>query len=303
MIYEILIIGGGPAGVTAGIYSARQKLSTLLITKEFGGQMAKKTVDIENYPGFPNISGLDLIKKFEEHIRSAGVKVEKKKVTKIEKKEDIFFITSEDKKEFQAKSVIIATGADPKMLNVPGEKKYTGRGISYCPMCDGPVFRNKKIAVVGGGNSGFETAIWLANYASKIFIIEHGLKIYADKRNQETAKKTGKIKVMTGIDIKEIKGNNFANSIVYSKNKKEDILEIEGIFIEIGYIPSSDFVRNLVDLNDKGEIKVNPDTGETKTRGLFAAGDVDKGKCKQIIVACGEGAVAATSAYKYLQNI
>lgn len=303
MTYEILIIGGGPAGITAGIFSARQKLNTLLITKQFGGQMAKKTVDVENYPGFPRISGLDLIKKFEEHLKGIEVKVERDNVIGVKKAKDIFLVLTESKKEFKAKAIIIASGADARTLNVSGEKKYIGKGISYCPMCDGPLFRNKKVAVVGGGNAGFETAVWLSKYTKEVLILERGLKPEADTVNQEIAKRIKKIKVITGVEIKEIKGNNFADSIVYKKNNKEEVLKIDGIFIEIGYDPASSFVKNLVDLNKEGEIKVNPDTGETKTKGLFAAGDVDKGKCKQIVVACGEAAVAATSAYKYLQNL
>lgn len=305
MIYDIIIIGGGPAGITAGIYSSRQGLNALLITKEFGGQMAKKTVDIENYPGFPKISGMDLIQKFKEHLRGTGIKIENDKVAKIEKDKDVFSVIIKSGNKFQAKTVIIASGAEPIMLNASGEKEFMGKGVSYCPICDGPLFKNKKVAVVGGGNAAFESAIWLAKYAKEVFLLERNKEVSADKKNQEVAEETGKIKVMVGVDIKEIKGDAFVNSVIYQNlsDKEEKVLEISGVFIEIGYKPATDFAKDLVDLNEKGEIEIDFDTAETKTRGLYAAGDVDKGKCRQIVVACGEGAVAATSAYKYLQNL
>lgn len=304
-MYDIIIIGGGPAGMTAGIYCARQKLNLLLLTKEFGGQMAKKTVEIENYPGLPKISGLELIKKFKEHLKISGVKTEICRVVKIEKNKDIFFVYGAGGEKFQAKTVIIASGAEPKMINVPGEKEFIGRGVSYCPMCDGPIFREKKVAVIGGGDAGFETAIWISKFAKEVVILEFDKKANANKGNQDTAKKTGKIKVITEAKIKEIKGDNFTNALVYDdlKENKEKILKIDGVFIEVGYYPEASFAEKLVDLNEKGEIKADPDTGETKTKGLYAAGDVDKGKCKQIVVACGEGAIAANAIYKYLQNL
>lgn len=302
MIYDIIIIGGGPAGITAGIYCVRQKMSLLLITKEFGGQMARKTVEIENYTGFPKISGLDLIKKFKEHMDDKGVKVEMGEVVKVEKNKDIFSVFTKEGKEFQSKTIIVATGAKPKELNVLGEKEFIGKGVSYCPMCDGPLFREKKVAVIGGGDAGFETAIWLSKFAKEITILEFDKKLSGAKQNQDTAEKTGKVKVITEAEIKEIKGDNFVNAVVYN-NPEEKILNVDGVFIEIGYSPASDFVKKFVDLTDKGEIKIDRETGETKTKGLYAAGDVNRGKCRQIIVACGEGAVAANAIYKYLQNI
>jgi len=302
---DLIIIGGGPAGMTAGIYAARQKINTLLITKEFGGQMSKKAVPIENWPGEKQISGFDLIQKFKSHLENFGIDIEKDGVVKIEKKNEIFKISTETGKNFESKVVIIASGNDPRPLKVPGEKDFIGKGVSYCATCDAPVFKNKIVAVIGGGNSGFETAIMVAKWAKKIYILEFGSEIKADAENQEIAKKTGKIEVILNTAMKEIKGEKFVKAIIYQdlKTKEEKKLEVEGVFVEIGSQPCSSFARDLVECNERGEIGINPETFETKTSGLFAAGDVKSGKYKQIVIASGEGAKAALFANEYLKKI
>jgi len=303
-IYDLIIIGGGPAGITAGIYASRQKLKTLVITKDFGGQMAKKAVDIENYPGFEKISGLDLIKKFENHLKKQKVDIERDEAGKVEKNNKGFIVLTENKNKFQSKAVIIASGSDPRPLEVPGEKEFIGRGLSYCSICDGPLFRNKMVAVIGGGDAGFESAIFLSNYVSKIYILEYGSEVKADKANQEMVKKTGKVKIITNAALREIKGNKFVNSIVYQdlKSKKINTLKVEAVFVEIGYQPATSFVKDLVDFNERDEIKTESETCQTKTPGLFAAGDVNMGKYKQIVTACGEGAKAALAAYEHVKK-
>lgn len=301
-IYDLIIIGGGPAGITAGIYAARQKLNTLLIAKNFGGQIARKAVNIENYPGFESISGLELIKRFEKHLRKQKIDIERDEVIKLKKIKKGFLAITKSKNRFEGKAVIVASGADPRPLEVAGEKKFIGRGVSYCATCDGPMFAKKVVAIIGGGNAGFETAIFLANYAKKIYILEYGEKIVADETNQEKVKKTGKAEIITNAALKKIQGEQFVNSIVYQDRKtgREITLLAEGVFIEIGSQPATAFVKDLVDFNEKDEIKVEFETGQTKTPGLFAAGDVNIGKYKQIITACGEGAKAALSVYRYL---
>ena len=164
-IYDLIIIGGGPAGITAGIYAARQSLNTLLITKEFGGQVARKAVAIENYPGFGQISGLELIQKFEKHLKEFRIKIKNDSVVKIKKVGQFFLVNTEGKNQFEAKAVIVTSGADPRPLEVPGEKEFIGRGVSYCSVCDGPLFKDKTVAVIGGGNAGFEAALFLSNIA------------------------------------------------------------------------------------------------------------------------------------------
>ena len=315
-IYDLIIIGGGPAGITAGIYAARQKLNTLLITKSFSGQVAKKAVAIENYPGFAEISGMELIRRFEKHLRkftplnrcganlTGQVDIERDEVTKLKKIKNGFLVVTKSKNRFEAEAVIVASGADPRPLEVPGEKKFIGRGVSYCVTCDGVLFEGKTVAVIGGGNAGFEAAIFLAKIAKKIYILETGPKIRADQTNQEIVKKTGKVEIITNAALKKIQGEQFVKSIVYQdqRSKKEKTLPVEGVFVEIGSQPATSFVKDLVDFNERDEIGVDFETCQTKTPGLFAAGDVNVGSYKQIVTACGEGAKAALAVYEYLQK-
>lgn len=295
MMYDLVIVGAGPAGMTSAIYSARQKLKTLIISKDFGGQMAQKAVEIENYPGFEKITGFDLISKMENQVKN--VDVVREKVIEVKKENDIFFLKTEGDKVFQSKVVIIATGAEPRRLNVLGEVNYLGRGVSYCSTCDGPLFKNKEVAIIGGGDAGFETAIFMKNYASKIYILEQEESVKASIDNQ---KKASGIEVITSARLKEIKGDNFVNQIVFELSGKEETLDVKGVFIQAGYVPETSFIGDLVELNEKKEIIVNFETFETKTKGLFAVGDVNCGKVKQIVVACGQGATAVIHGYKYI---
>jgi thioredoxin-disulfide reductase len=304
MLYELIIVGGGPAGITAGIYAARYRLKTLLITKDFGGQVARKTVPIENYPGFKEISGIELIQKFKEHLEKFKINTEIDSVVKIEKINGNFNILTENGEKIESKAVIIASGSDPRPLKVPGEKEFIGRGLSYCTACDAPLFKDKTVVVIGGGNAGFEAAIALSRWAKKIYILEYGEKVVADIENQELAQKTGKVEIITNAALKEIRGQKFVNSIIYQDRKtgEDKELKVEGVFVEIGLQPASALANDLVEFNERGEIEVDFETFQTKTPGLFAAGDVNIGKYKQIITACGEGAKAALAAYEYLKK-
>jgi len=302
-MYDLIIIGGGPAGITAGIYSARQQIRTLLIAKEFGGQMTKKAVSIENYPGFESIPGSELVERFRNHLEKFDPDIEKTNVVEINKEEKEFTVrTSED--EFKSKAVIVASGSDPRPLEVPGEKEFIGKGVSYCSICDGALFANKKVAIIGGGDSGFESALFLKDYASNIYILEYGSEVGASIFNKRKVEKTDKIEVITSAKLKEIKGDNFVNSVVYEdrENKENKELEVEGVFVEIGNQPATSFVNNLVEFNEKDEIKIDPKTNSTKVPGLFAAGDVTEVKYNQIVIAAGEGCKAALSAYQYIQE-
>lgn len=304
MLYDLIIVGGGPAGITAGIYAARQKLNTLMITKGFAGQIARKAVAIENYPGFESTSGLELIQKFESHLKKHKIDIEKDTVNKIKKKDKTFFLLTGGKKKFQSKTIIVASGADPRPLEVPGEKEFIGKGVSYCVACDAPLYAKKKVAVIGGGNSGFEAALALSSWAEKIYIMEASVKPRADESNQEKAGKTGKVEVITKAAVKKIQGQNFVESLVYQdqKSKKLINLEVGGIFVEIGSQPATSFVKGLVDFNERDEIMVDSKSGETKTPGLFAAGDVSDIPYKQVVIAAGEGAKSALAVSNYLRN-
>ncbi|MFH1582466.1 MAG: FAD-dependent oxidoreductase [bacterium] len=302
--YDLIIVGGGPAGITAGIYSARQRINTLLITKNFGGQIAKKSVPIENYPGLGEISGMELIKKFEKDLKSHPIEIKTASVFKIKKVDDSFVIVTGEKETIKTKTIIIASGADPRPLEIPGEKKFIGKGVSYCVACDGPIFAGKDLVVAGGGNSAFEAALSLSNYANKIYIVERGAKIRADEDNQNKVKENKKIELITKATLKKIIGNKFMEEVIYQDNetKKNVSLKVSGLFVEIGSQPATSFVKGLVDFNKKDEIIVDPNNCRTKIKGIWAAGDVNNILFKQIVIAAGEGAVAAIDVSNYLQR-
>jgi len=303
-IYDLIIIGGGPAGITAGIYAARKRLRTLVLTKDFIGQVGK-TSQIDNYPGFFGIFGLELIKKFEEHLKKFEIDIlEGEEIIKVEKKGQNFLVKTKQKKEFLARAIIIATGRDPRPLEVEGEKEFIGKGVSYCSICDAPFFKDKSAAVIGGGNSGFEAALDLTKYAKRIFIFEKSDKIIADEILQEQASEEKKIEIHLNKEIKKIEGRGKVQAIIYDdlKTGKTFQVPIHGVFIQIGSIPATSFIKELVEFNEMDEIKINFETCETSIPGIFAAGDVNEGKDKQIVLAAGEGARAALNVYEYIRN-
>jgi len=310
MVYDLVIIGGGPAGITAGIYAGRQRMKTLLITKEFGGQMAKKSTEVCNYPGFERISGVELIEKFVEHLKKQeSVEIKFSQIRKIEKEGDIFSVLTSEDEKIEAKTVIIATGADPRPLEAVGEKDFIGKGISYCVTCDGPVFRNKTIAIIGGGNAGLEAALFMTNYANKIYVLEFGSEIKADAENKNDVARSDRIEIITNASVKEIKGippaGGMVGSLVYEDQKTKEMktLEVQGIFIEIGSQPATALAKGLVDFTKRDEIVVESETFSTKTPGLYAAGDNNSGPYKQIVTAAGEGCKVALAAYDYLRKL
>jgi len=302
-MYDLIVIGGGPAGTTAAIYGKRQKLKTLLITKDFQGQIGKKPIPIQNWPGLNEISGPDLMSNFKNHLKNLDIKTKESTIKEINKKDNIFKVKTK-KEEYESKTVVIASGSDPRPLEVPGEKEYIGKGVSYCAICDGSVYQDENVAVVGGGDAGLETALYLKDIANKIYILEFMNELKAKDSLKETIKNLDNTEVLTGVKLKEIKGDKFVSSIIYQerKGKAEKELEVEGVFVQIGYQPATAFVNKLVDFNKKDEIKVDPWTGATKTKGLYAAGDVTNVKYNQLIIAAGMGATAALSVFHYLNE-
>jgi len=289
--------------MAAAIYAARQRSDFVLVTAEFGGQMAKKEVAIENYPGLGSISAPDLITKFRDHLNSLDISIIISRVLKLKKIKDGFSITTE-KEKLTARAVIIATGSMPRQLNIPGEKEFIGRGVGYCVTCDGPLFATRDVAIVGGGNAAFEGALFLAKFARRIYILERSPQVLADAVNQDLAKKTGKVEIITNAKILRVEGQNFVKAIIYQNSAgNEVVLPVEGVFVKAGNIPASTFAADLVELNDRGEIKFSCRTFQTKTPGLFVAGDVSEIKYKQIVVAAGEGAKAAMAANEYLEKL
>ena len=303
MIYDLIIIGAGPAGVSAAIYAIRQRLNLLILSKDLGGQVAKKAVDIENYPGFEKISGPELVELYQKQLDANNLTIAFEKVVSI-KKADHFFIKTDSGTTYEALAVIVATGAESKKIGIPGEEEFAGKGVSYCSLCDGPIFKDKTIAVIGGGNNGFESAIFLSNYVKKVSILEYGDKSNADAENQELVAKNSHIKVITNAKALRIEGDTKVASITYQdvKTGEEKTLAVDGVFVEIGYSPATEFLGDLVELTDKREIQFDAKTLETKTKGLFSAGDCNVSKYKQIVMASGQGAVAALSAYEYIKK-
>jgi len=302
MIYDLIIIGGGPAGITAGIYAARKKLKTLLITKEWGGQVTK-AIEIENWPGTKKISGMDLIKQMTEHLKSFEIEIkEHKEVIDLEKQGENF-ILKDGEETYETKTVIIATGKIPRSLNIPGEDKFKGKGVSICSTCDAPMFKDKDVAVIGGGNSGFGVALDMIKYANKAYVLEFFEEMKGDLMTKEKLAQSGKVEFYTNVSVKEIKGTKFVESLVYEDRKtgKDTEINVGGVFISVGMSAKVDFAEKWVELNNIGEIVIDKDN-DTKTPGLFAAGDITDIKYEQIVIACGEGAKAALAATDYLKN-
>jgi len=303
-IWDLIVVGGGPAGITAGIFAGRQRMKTLLITKEFGGQLNLKTVNVENYPGFSEISGKELISRFVKHLKKYPVEIVLESAIKIKKEGNIFQVLTGKNNLFFSKTVILAVGSAPRTLGVKGEKEFLGKGVSYCPICDGYFFKGKQVVIIGGGNAGFESALFLSQIAKKIYILDFSEIPKADKELIERVESAKKVKFIGGAKIKEIGGNKFVENLIYEekKTKKEFILPVSGIFIHAGTVPQTYLVEELVDFNERKEIKVNPETLETKTPGLFAAGDCTEGKYKQIVIAAGQGARTALNAFEFLKK-
>ncbi len=304
-IYDLAIIGGGPAGMTAAVYAARKKLKTLLVSKDLGGQVLS-TTEVENYMGYQYIEGRQLMDKFKEQMRHFPIDQEiGEEIQKLDKEEKVFSLLTRTGKKFRAKTVIIASGKRSRSLNVPGENKLVGRGVSYCSICDAPFFEGKEVAVIGGGNSAFEAALDLVKIASRIYLIDIASTWRADPILVEQIEKgRGKVAFFPAHRITEIKGKDRLEGItIEGLNKKETKhLSVQGVFIEIGLIPNSEFAKSLVKLNQIGEIIV--DYGNhTNIPGLFAAGDASSVPEKQIIIAAGEGAKATLTAHQYLMRL
>ena len=299
-IYDVLIIGGGPAGLTAAVYCMRKGISTGIIIKDIGGQVAV-TAGIENYMGYRHVNGVDLVEKFKEQVSQFGIGYEEGSFVASIIYDNINKVHLEDGRIFSAKALIIATGKSPRMLNVPGEEKLIGKGVAYCAICDAPFYSEKKVVVVGGGNSGIEAAIDLAKVATHVIIVQFLETLTADKVLVDHLEGFGNVDIIYHHEVVEVKGDTGVNSVfiknIQSNEKRE--LDVEGIFVEIGLIPNSDIAKNLVDLNELGEIIVDCSCNTSKP-GIFAAGDVTSVPFKQIIIAAGEGAKAALSSIDYL---
>jgi len=299
-IYDVLIIGAGPAGLSAAIYTGRKKLKTILLSVDVGGQ-GNLTAHIENYPGALPQSGMELIQKFKTQVDKFGTETIYGKVKEVKKEGQNFLAVLGNGEEYRGKAIILAYGKVPRTLNVPGEDKFMGRGVSTCATCDGPLFKNKIVVVIGGGNSAVEGALDLANHANKVYLVHRREEFRADEVTIEKLKKNKKIEIILDSAVSEIKGEKFVQAVEIEnlKTKKKSELKLDGIFLEIGYVVDSSMVKDIVKLNQYNEVVVDG-VGNTSCKGIFAAGDVTNTPYKQAIIAAGDGARTALQAYHYL---
>jgi len=289
--------------MTAAVYAARKKLNTLLLSEDIGGQI-NVALGIENYAGYQIIEGADLIRKFEEQVKQFPIDVNTgERITFLSTTNGVFEARTDKGNTYQAKTVIIAAGKRPRQLNVPGEEMFTGKGVTYCVTCDGPLFADMKVAVIGGGNFAIEAADDMVKLAEHVYVISLGM-LTGDSMIIDRLKKANNVTIFQQHEVVEIKGDRFVEAInirdLESKNEME--LAVGGIIIEIGLIPSSDFARDIVTLNQQGEIEVDC-FGATSVPGIFAAGDVTNVPEKQVVIAAGDGAKAALQANRYLQRL
>lgn len=321
-IYDLIIIGGSAAATAAGVYAARRNLNFKIITKDFGGEVATSG-EIGNWPGINQTDGITLSQQFKDHLKFYGVEPEEGvEVEKITKQEDGLFCISAKKDgetmasdklpdgsepalkcDYIAKAIIIATGVHPRELNIPGEREFRNKGVSYCTTCDGPLFSGKITATIGGGNSVLESALMLADISPKVYVINKNPQFKGDQILIDKLNTKKNVEIVYGAKTKEIIGDQFVNALKYTdKEGQEQELKIDGIFVHIGMVPNSQIVPESMEKNNFGEIVVNKNA-ETNIPGLYAAGDVTDVPFKQIVIAAGQGTVALLSAVNYLNRL
>ncbi|MBN3040736.1 MAG: FAD-dependent oxidoreductase [Candidatus Omnitrophica bacterium] len=299
-MYDLIIVGAGPAGITASIYAARKKIDFLVISEDVGGQAALSW-DVENYTGYQFITGPELADKFQEHLDHYKIALrESESVKELSPQNNIINIKT-DKGTYQAKTCIIASGKRSRELNVPGEKEFKNKGLTYCATCDGPLFSGKDVVIIGGGNSALDAALGLLKIANKIFIVNDSLGLHGDQVLMDKVSSHEKVTVLNSSSILGISGDRFVSGIKIRRNDKEEEIKVQGVFVEIGLIPNSEFTRDIAK-NEKNEIIVDCEN-KTNAEGVYAAGDVTNVVEKQIIIAAGEGSKAALSVFKYLSRI
>lgn len=304
LLYDVIVIGGGPAGLTAGLYTSRARLKTLLIESPVISSQSVLTAFIENYPGFPEgIGGSALLDRIKKQAVSAGLEILEGDVNRVEKGKKYWKVKMGDR-EFESLSVIIAAGAQPKTLNIPGEEKFKGRGVSYCGVCDGAFFKDKDIVVIGGGDTALEEALFLTRYVRSIKLIHRRDKFRATKILQERVFANKKIEPVLNSVAEEIQGGSIVEGVKVRNTTANEIkiIPCSGIFVFVGYTPNTNFIKGLVDMDEEGYI-ISNDNMETSAKGIFACGDCRHKLLRQVVTACGEGASAAFSAQLYAENL
>lgn len=302
-MYDVIIIGGGAAGLTAAIYTTRRKLKTLVLSVDIGGQ-TNLTQHIENYPGYTELSGPKLMQIFEEQAKSFGAEIIFGKVTKIEKTDKSFEVSLANDEKYQGRTVIVTSGKVPRSLGIPGEEKFMGRGVTTCATCDGPLYKGKQVAIIGGGNSALDAAEYMSKLASKIYLVHRRNEFRGEAVLIDRVKAAKNVELVLNSVPQAVNGDKFVSGVtvenVETKEKKD--LDVSGVFVEIGYIADTSAVKELVKLSSKGEILVD-EYCETGTPGMFAAGDITNVPYKQTVISAGQGAVAGLQAYTYLQKL
>jgi len=299
-IFDVLIVGAGPAGLTAGVYCARKMLNTIIISENIGG-LALESWAIENYMGYRMITGEDLMKKFEEQVRTLNIRLELDRVESVAREEEVFAVTAASGTTIRARALILTQGNHHRKLGVANEEQFLGRGLSICSTCDGPLYKGKRVAVVGGGNAAFQTAIEMSKIATSVSLIVRST-VKADPVYVRKLEEMKNITLHKNTQISSLHGNKFLSGItIRNDSGKEQVMDLDGVFLEIGWLPNSGMVDGLVALNEKKEIIVDCD-GRTNVPGIFAAGDVTNVRSKQIIIAAGDGAKAALEVYEYLMK-
>ncbi len=313
MVYDYIIIGGGPAGVAAGVYAARKRLKTLLLTESFGGQSIV-SADIQNWIGDTHISGFDLAKRMEDHITSysdiVDIKIPEKAVSvkKVVSSENPtlydFEVLTDASNKYIGKAVMLAAGARRRKLGIPGEKEFDGRGVAYCSTCDAPLFAGKDVAVVGGGNAGLEAVVDLLAYANKIYLLEFSDSLKGDPVTQEKVKSSSKVQVIFNAQTKEIIGSEFVTGMKYIDRvtSKETLLNLGGVFVEIGSVPNSEIVKDLVALDKYGQVIIDSKHATASIPGVFASGDITDDPYKQNNISAGDAVKGTLAAYAYILN-
>jgi thioredoxin reductase (NADPH) len=302
-IVDLAIIGGGPAGLSAGIYGVRKNLSTVVLEKAAACSTVRDAVFVENYLGVKKLTGMELADRMVAHAREIGVEIkEYAGVKEVIRREDGFGLSVDSGEQLHVRALVLATGTSHRELKVKGAEEFKGKGISYCATCDGPLFKDRPVVVVGGGNSGVTNALYLAEICSKVYVIEYGHRLRADEIYLEELKKAG-VDILTNTELFEIFGKDFVEGVKVRNraSNEEQTIACEGVFVYIGLLPNNQLAKQLgCELDERGYVKVDKHM-RTSQHGVFAAGDIT-GNVQQIIVAAGQGAVAALSAYDYLRS-
>ena len=315
MIYDLAIIGGGPAGVAAGVYASRKRLRTVFITKDFGGQ-STVSEGIENWIGTVKIPGAELARQLEAHLRAYAQSATGEAIVDIQTGEfcesvskspahteaNPLFIVKTNSGTYETRAVLVATGSDRRKLDVPGAKEFEHKGLTYCASCDGPLFADQDVVVVGGGNAGFESAAQLLAYCKSVTLLNRSDVLRADPATVTGVSANPKMKVVLNAIPKEVKGDTFVTSLIYTENGVEKNLPVTGIFIEIGAMPTTSYVKDIVTLDAFNRVVVDPRTQETSTKGIWAAGDCTDGLYHQNNIAVGDAVKALENIYIYLSK-